>query len=467
MKRKMLTLPLRVGLAFAALAVGFLGTVVSVPLALQPLAARAEAIQHDLAASVRALSDLRANGRDLRGEALLAYQAQWDRSLDREARARAVSALRAELSRLADEYAALPRTGEEDAIWQDTLRSVLPALDEAVARTLAARGRPEGDPGAIQHLVATGATIDERLRRLVEINVEETQAESARLHSSMRLLSVVYVALAGIGAVGAALLVLQVVGLLRRHGEEVARRMAELEAFAGQVSHDLRSPLQTVHLAVGAIEKKAEDASSVRRLAGRANGAIQRLDGMIRDLLQFARSGARARDGERSDVPAIVGELARELAPLAERAAVALTTRSDPALAARIAPVALRTVLANLVENAIKYRRGAGDDRVEVTAVRDGSRIRVTVKDAGVGIPPSALPRLFEPFFRATKRPDSYGLGLATVKRLVESHGGTILVQSEEGRGTTFIVTLRRADAGSARPEPLESGGEAHASMPS
>jgi len=467
MERKRETLPLRVGLAFVALAVGFVGAVVYVPLALRPLTLRAESIQYDLTESVRTLTDLRGHGRDLRTDALLAYEAQWDRSIDRESRVRAVAETRAQIAALADTYAALPRTAEEEALWREVRDTSLPAADEALGRALAARTRSEGDPGVVLRLLDAGGAVDDQLLRLVHMNVEQTKSESARIHASVRRLSLVYVALAAIGAAGAMLLVLQIVGLLRRHGEAVARRMAELEAFAGQVSHDLRSPLQAVRLAVFAIEKKAEDASSVRRLAERATGGIQRLDEMIRDLLQFARSGAGVREDERSDVPAIVDELAHELAPLAERAGVALTARSTPSLSARIAPVALRAVLANLVENAIKYRRGEGDDRVEVSATEDGGRIRLAVKDTGIGIAPSALPRVFEPFFRASNRPDSYGLGLATVKRLVESHGGTIRVQSEEGRGTTFVVTLPRAEHRESPPVPAERDGQARASAPS
>lgn len=251
--------------------------------------------------------------------------------------------------------------------------------------------------------------------------------------------------------------------------------MTELEAFAGQVSHDLRSPLQTIQLAVTSIERKAQD-ESLRRLANRAAGSVRRLDGMIRDLLQFARSGGTAQQGAHADVDAVLHDIGDELQPVAQRAGVTLTVAGEPGLHARIAAVALKTIVANLVENAIKYRRPDGGGRVDVSARADRERVVVAVKDDGIGISPSIIPRLFDPFFRGTRRPDSYGLGLATVKRLVESHQGTISVDSEEGRGSVFSVGFERAepsndsqdraglsvDAVSAADSPPARGAEPH-----
>lgn len=438
-------LPLRLGIPLAALAVGFVGAVLYVPLALGPMGRRAEAIQQNLAESVRALADLRGVGRDLRTEALLAYQAQWDPSIDRDARVGAVASNREKLHELATAYARLPRTAEEDAVWREVRDRSVPDLDSAVARTLAARSRPGGDPGAVQVVLDAGASMDAQVQRLVRLNAEEARSESARIHEGMRRLSIAYVTLAALGALGGVLLVPQIVKVLRSHAETVGRRVEELEAFAGQISHDLRSPLQAVQLAVAMVEKHAEDGPAVRRYSAMAISGVRRLDRMIQELLQFARSGAETRDNERCDVPSLVDELVRDLGPQAERAHVALSVCVEPGVVARMAPIALKTVLSNLVENAIKYRRPDGDNRVEVDALSRGDRVRVRVEDTGIGIAPSALPRIFEPFFRATRRPDSHGLGLSTVKRLVEAHRGTISVRSNEGHGTTFLVDLPRA----------------------
>lgn len=457
-------LPLRLGIPLAALAVGFAGAVLYVPLALEPMALRAEAIQHNLAESVRALTELRGAGRDLRTEALLARQAQWDASIDRDARVGAVAHHREQIQDLAAAYARLPRTADEDAIWREVRERRVPDLDRAVARALAARSRPGSDPGAVQVVLDAGASMDVQIQRLVQLNAEESRAESALIHRGMRRLSIAYVVLAVLGAVGGLLLVPQIVRVLRSHAEAVGRRVEELEAFAGQISHDLRSPLQAVQLAVAMVERRPEDGASVRRFSAKAMSGVRRLDRMIQELLQFARSGAETRESERCDVPALVDELARELGPEAEQAHVAFTVRAEPGVVARIAPIALKTVLSNLVGNAIKYRRPDGDNRVEVDAASNGDRVRVRVEDTGIGIAPAALPRIFEPFFRATRRPDSHGLGLSTVKRLVEAHRGTISVRSNEGRGTTFLVDLPRAS--SRESQRVEGGREDGAGAP-
>ncbi len=439
-------LPVRVGLPFAALAIGFLGAVLYVPLALRPLTQRAEVIQHELAESVRHLSGVRAYARDIRSEALLlAYEIRSDPTFDRGPRVSAISVGRAGLREHADAYARLPRGDEEEAIWRRVRDADLPALDEAVDRTLRTEERPDARPSALRQLLETGSSLDERLRRLVDLNVTATQAETATIHENVRRLSIAYVVLAALGAAGALLLVPQIVRLLRSYQSSVRNRLAELEAFAGQVSHDLRTPLQTIHLAVHAIDRAADDPAGVRRLAERAAAGVRRLDGMIQELLQFARSGAGGGDGERTDVQEVLAELAHDLDGHAQRANVRLRLNAEP-VAARIPPVALKTVLANLVENAIKYRKPDVENEVLVSARPQGKGVLLRVEDTGVGIPPSVLPRVFEPFFRATRRPDSYGLGLATVKRLVDAYRGTISVRSEVGRGTAFEIRLPRAE---------------------
>jgi signal transduction histidine kinase len=166
--------------------------------------------------------------------------------------------------------------------------------------------------------------------------------------------------LAALGTAGALLLLFQTLALLRGYASAAERRVSELEAFAGRVSHDLRSPLQTIQLAVTSIERKAQD-EALQRLATRASASVRRLDAMIRDLLQFARSGAAAQQGGCADVSAVLLDVGDELQPIAERAGVKLTMAGAPGLHAQIA-----------------------------------------VRDNGIGIAPRISPRLFDPFFRGS-----------------------------------------------------------------
>ena len=109
-----------------------------------------------------------------------------------------------------------------------------------------------------------------------------------------------------------------------------------------------------------------------------------------------------------------------------------------------MAPGHLRIVVSNLVGNALKYG-GCEGGRVTVRAAGRGASVVLSVCDTGAGISPEARARLFEPFFRGSAKPDGYGLGLATVKRLVEAHRGKVELESEVGAGTTVTVELPRA----------------------
>lgn len=107
-----------------------------------------------------------------------------------------------------------------------------------------------------------------------------------------------------------------------------------------------------------------------------------------------------------------------------------------------------RTVLQNLLENAVKYSL-PDSQAVEVWAAQNGERVVIRASDDGPGIPERDMPSLFEPFFRVdrsrSKKTGGYGLGLSISKRIVEAHGGTIAVENNPKRGASFVVTLRKA----------------------
>lgn len=102
----------------------------------------------------------------------------------------------------------------------------------------------------------------------------------------------------------------------------------------------------------------------------------------------------------------------------------------------------LKTLFVNIIDNAIKYTPPKGEIRVNTK--RDKSLVRIAVEDAGIGIPPDEVTRIFDRFYRSDKSRNSlgFGLGLSISKSIVEAHGGTISVKSRPGEGTVFTVML-------------------------
>jgi signal transduction histidine kinase len=179
------------------------------------------------------------------------------------------------------------------------------------------------------------------------------------------------------------------------------------------------------------------------------------MSAFIQELLTFARSGATPAPGASAEVEQVLREVQQDLAPQAEEKQVALLVRSPAGVHAAIAPEALRAIVANLADNALKHMPPEGAERrVELIVEGGPGEVQISVCDTGAGIPAEALPRLFEPFFRATNRPGGFGIGLKTVKRLVDAHRGQIAVESEEKHGSVFRVTLPAAS-------PRTQGGEA------
>jgi signal transduction histidine kinase len=174
--------------------------------------------------------------------------------------------------------------------------------------------------------------------------------------------------------------------------------------------------------------------------------ALKMSASIVEALLGFARSGARPAPGAHTPLGEAMCGALDEAAAAAKSAAVELRAEdaSDGASAA-CAPGVLASVLHNLVDNGIKHMGGAQNRRVTVRAFAGAREVRIEVEDTGPGIPPDARATIFDPHVRlATPSTEGLGLGLATVKRLVDAHRGSVTVRSAPGC-TCFSVVLPRA----------------------
>ncbi|OFX25943.1 MAG: hypothetical protein A2V77_08140, partial [Anaeromyxobacter sp. RBG_16_69_14] len=233
-------------------------------------------------------------------------------------------------------------------------------------------------------------------------------------------------------------------GLLTDAFNRMVERVREMVRSRDQllldVSHELRSPLTRIKVALALSPDDAQ--------RPRIEGYVADLEAMIADLLEQERlrAGRGLRLG-RHDLVAVA------------RAAVDASAHRPPGVCLGSLPDEawlqfdqdrIRTVLDNLIENAIKYALPHSRP-VMVSVVARGSTVEIRVEDDGPGIPEQDLRSLFEPFFRVdrsrSRKTGGYGLGLSLCKRIMEAHGGRIAVEPRTGRGTCFVLTFPAAGA--------------------
>jgi signal transduction histidine kinase len=214
------------------------------------------------------------------------------------------------------------------------------------------------------------------------------------------------------------------------------------------VSHDVRNPLQIVVLHAQRLLRGPAD-DRVRKSAGGILTAARRIDRMLRDLADSAKS-----EGGRLELDSSPVQLRKFVDQILETSDGVLdVARIENDVPADLEPVLadadrLDRIVANLVGNALKYSRGA----VRVRAARDGEVVRISVSDEGPGISEGDLPRIFERYYRGQRHEgEGLGLGLYIVRKLVEAHGGQITAESCAGVGSVFTFTLPLAPADAAR----------------
>jgi len=214
--------------------------------------------------------------------------------------------------------------------------------------------------------------------------------------------------------------------------------------FVANVSHELKTPLTVIGGFAETLADHQLPEAQRRQFIEAIRANAQRMQRLVDDLLDLSRieSGGWQPHVAAVNLHALVGEAAAGISEPASRRGVAVLTEvADDAATVHADATAVRQVLANLAENALRY---TATGTITIFARRDGTRIAVGVADTGAGIEATHLPRIFERFYRAdpgrARAAGGTGLGLAIVKHLVEAHGGRVVASSEPGAGTTVTA---------------------------
>lgn len=228
---------------------------------------------------------------------------------------------------------------------------------------------------------------------------------------------------------------------------QLERTSEDLDAFVQSASQGLQASLRAIDSFCRLFEKMraASLDEGVRKLLMRITTQVNRMDTIIEGLLGLSRSGRSHMSRRRVDLTAIANRLGEQCKVRSPGRAVALHV--DEGLEAWADEGLVSMALEQLVTNAWKFTRPRTDANVEIGASEVGGRTVFHVKDNGVGFDMAQADKLFSPFVRLHPGADfdGHGIGLATVKRIVERHGGDVWAEARPGEGATFYFTLSGA----------------------
>jgi signal transduction histidine kinase len=227
----------------------------------------------------------------------------------------------------------------------------------------------------------------------------------------------------------------------RKHAEQMKTD------FVSFVTHQLRTPLSGVKWMLELATEAKENPEEVQSFVWDARVSTERLIGLVNDLLDVSRleRGKLQVSCQPIDLAALTRDVVGEMTPLFLEKKQAISVQADEKLAKPSADVQLlRQALLNLVSNALKYTPAKG--KIAIQLRQEADRILWRIKDNGIGIPRPDLGKLFEKFYRAgnalSVETEGTGLGLYLVRLIVERFGGNVSCESEEGVGSTFLLTL-------------------------
>jgi signal transduction histidine kinase len=237
--------------------------------------------------------------------------------------------------------------------------------------------------------------------------------------------------------------------VMQRH-----EKLASLGTLAAGLAHEIRNPLTAINVRIHSLKRNLVQGSSEHEDATVIDSEIRRLEGIVREFLQFARPAEPKFATVSAD--SLLAKVHRLLAGQLEKNSIRLTLESPPDVWVRVDPHQVEQALINLVQNAAESVERDGQIRLRARAdtARLAGRARAVVvlevSDTGKGIPPEVQKRLFDPFF--TTKDEGTGLGLSIAARIVEQQAGVLQYKTELNRGTTFGIVLPKAEHDSHEP---------------
>jgi two-component system phosphate regulon sensor histidine kinase PhoR len=353
----------------------------------------------------------------------------------KEAEARA-AALELERATLQEQLTALMQASTDGIVRLDENSKVV-----YVNETARALLGVEDGKGSTLRQIAWGYDLDSLVNQVLS---EGSERLSQTIVQGDRAFQVRAVAI-GKGNQRGALLALTEVTELQRLGR--ARR-----EFVANISHELRTPVTSLQLLADTLtDQVLNDKTLVKDLLDKMRAQVDLLKQLTDELMDLAliESGQAPIRLVSVFAADLVNEALVPLRPQAERKEIALEVHVPPDMEVLADPQAIRKVISNLTHNAVKFTPNGGRITVRATWCNDGRDVQFAIQDTGIGIPEQDLPRIFERFYkvdRARTRTQGElrgtGLGLAISKHIVEAHGGSIWVESAQGKGSTFYFTL-------------------------
>ena len=286
----------------------------------------------------------------------------------------------------------------------------------------------------------------EQLREAVDqaiLGRASVTAEVELFSPTRQILEVVAIPLDfGVESVGAVAYILDVTENRR---VDVVRR-----DFVANVSHELKTPLSALAVLSQTIGDSLDDPAVAAKMAGRLGDEANRLSSLVDDILDLSQAEALSSVAEPVQATALVASVEEATQSIAAKHGVTVVVEPAPP-AARVSgdQRQLRSMLVNVVDNAIKHSESAGSGDPPVvtlkTSIRD-DRVIFEVSDQGIGIPDEHLDRIFERFYRVdrarSRRMGGTGLGLSIARRVATNHAGMIEATSTTGEGSTFTISL-------------------------
>jgi two-component system sensor histidine kinase/response regulator len=225
-----------------------------------------------------------------------------------------------------------------------------------------------------------------------------------------------------------------------------SEKLASIGRLASRIAHELRNPIQSIRMGIELLREDllrfpdSEDfQESFRTTVQRIDQEITAANKIVQDLLEYARN--MKFEYTETDVNNLIDGVLFNLAEKITQYRISVNTNYE-AIGTIIADgIRIRQVMLNIIQNSIEAMEQGGTLTITTTS-QDENTMVVSVQDTGCGITPEHRQRIFEPFF--TTKEQGVGLGMSIVHKIVEAHGGTIDIESQEGEGTTFTVTLRR-----------------------